>query len=102
MSVVVLIEYKAQGDKVERAVSELEHLITTVVNTELDCYGIRMLQDSHDPSRILLYELWSSRSAYEGPHFQTPHLQAFIATAGELFAGPPKIEFWKVAAERLR
>jgi quinol monooxygenase YgiN len=97
--VTVLIEYRALPEQIERAVAELDALIATVVRLEEDCFGIQLLQDDADPARILLYELWSSREAYEGPHFQTPHLQAFIARARDLFAGPPVIQFWHLRAE---
>ncbi len=97
--VTVVIAYSALPDKTEQAVRELSELIATVVATEPDCFLIRLLQDPADPTRILLYEEWTSREAYLGPHFQTPHLTAFIARAGEFFAGPPEIRFWKMKSE---
>ena len=57
-------------------------------------HDIRVLTDLSEPRRILLVEEWTSREAYEGPHFGTPHLRAFIGRAPELFAGPPDITFW--------
>lgn len=60
-----------------------------------------MLQNDEEPHRILLDERWSSREAYLGPHLQTPHLQAFIARAGDLFEGPPSIRFWHERGESL-
>lgn len=93
--VTVVIEYRAQADKVARAVDELDRLVATVVATEADCSGIELLQDAADPTRLLLVERWSSREAYLGPHFETPHLKAFIARAPELFDAAPSIRFWK-------
>jgi quinol monooxygenase YgiN len=93
-SVTVVIEYRAQSTQVQKAMAELDDLIATVVAVEVDCFGIRLLQDPADPARFLLYEQWSSREAYLGPHFQTPHLQDFIARAPEFMAGPPVIQFW--------
>jgi quinol monooxygenase YgiN len=40
-----------------------------------------------------MIEKWTSRGAYEGPHMQTPHMQAFIEKSAGLFAGPPVISF---------
>ena len=100
-SVTVLIEYRALADRVESAIAELERLVATVVRTEPDCAGIRLLQDPADPTRLLLDERWSSREAYLGPHFETAHLQAFIAGAAALFAGPPEIQFWRERSEHL-
>jgi quinol monooxygenase YgiN len=98
-AVTVLIEYRALPDQIEQAIAELETLIATVVRLEEDCFGIQLLQNDGDPARLLLYESWSSREAYEGPHFQTPHLQDFIARARDFFAGPPAIQFWNLRAE---
>jgi quinol monooxygenase YgiN len=92
--VTVLIEYRAQTNHVTQAVYELDALVAKVVASEPDCFGIRLLQDPADPARVLLVEEWSSREAYLGPHFQTPHLKAFIERAPALFAGPPDIRFW--------
>lgn len=98
-TITVVIEYRALPDKAGQAFSELESLIRTVVAREPDCHGIQLLQESDDPTRALLYEVWTSREAYLGPHLQTPHLLAFKAKASSLFAGPPKIQFWNLRAD---
>ena len=92
--VTVVIEYRALPASVGQAVSELDALVATVVATEPHCRGIRLLRDTGDPARVLLVEEWTSREAYQGPHFHTPHITAFKAKAATLFAGAPKIEFW--------
>ena len=35
-----------------------------------------------------------SREAYEGPHMQGKHMQAFIEGPAQYFAGPPHITFY--------
>jgi quinol monooxygenase YgiN len=100
-SITVHITYHAKPDQTENAVRELSELIATVVATEPDCFAIRLLQDPADPARILLDEEWTSQEAYLGPHFQTPHLKAFIARAELLFTGRPDIHFWKMTTEVL-
>lgn len=100
--VTVIIEYCAQPDQVENAVAELTTLVATVVAVEGDCYGIRVLQDTADPARFLLYERWSSKEAYLGPHFQTPHIQDFISRAAAFMAGPPVIQFWHETSAHAR
>jgi len=94
--VVVVIHYQAQPAESTRAITELRALIREVVALEPDCLGIRLHVDAGDPSRIMLYERWTSQAAYAGPHMQTPHLGAFIAKAGEFLAGPPSIEYWRL------
>ncbi len=98
-AVTVAITYQARPDQVERAVRELTALIETVVATEPDCFGIQLYQDPADPARIFLFEQWTSREAYLGPHLETPHLLAWKANAGPLFLGPPERSYWRLAAE---
>lgn len=98
-SVTVLIVYQARPAVIDEAVQTLRRLIATVVASEPDCHGIRLYQDTADPTRVLLEEQWTSRDAYLGPHLQTAHLQAFIANADKWFIGPPDITFWERRAE---
>ena len=95
----VIIRYRTLPDRHDEAIRELHALVATVVRLEPDCRGIKILQDSSDPTMLLLDELWTSREAYLGPHLQTPHLLAFKARAAQWFAGPPEISFWTLRAE---
>lgn len=97
--VTVLIAYTALPGKEAAARDALDALTEVVVRSEPDCRGIRVYQDPDAPASILLDEQWSSAEAYFGPHFETPHLRAFIAGAGELFAGRPEIRTWTLVAE---
>ena len=94
--VIVVITYRALPGHGATALRELTALIRDVVALEPDCLGIRVHHDPVDDTRILLYEEWTSRKAYTGPHMQTPHIQAFIGRAREFIAGPPIIEFWEL------
>ena len=96
--IVVLIAFKIQPGKESLAMQVMTSLIATVRKEEPACSGITMLQDAGDPARILLYELWPDRDSYMGPHMETPHIKAFKAQGGELFAGPPDITFWNTVA----
>ena len=96
--IVVLIAFKLQTGKESLALQVMTSLIATVRKEEPACSGITMIQDAADPSRILLYELWPDRDSYLGPHMQTPHIKAFQAQGGDLFAGPPDITFWNTVA----
>ena len=98
-TVTVLVVYRAHAGKAADGLSALTRLVATVVAEERDCLGIRVCRSLDDPDRILLLEEWTSREAYEGPHFGTPHLRAFIGRAPELFAGPPDITFWEGRGE---
>ena len=92
--VTVAILYQSQPGQAETARDELGALIATVVANEPDCRGIRLLQDSAEPGRLLLIEQWTSEGAFRGPHMTTPHLQVFMHRARDFLAGPPEIRVW--------
>lgn len=92
--IVVVITYQAQPGKGEVARRELRALIAEVLEREPACLGITLHQDPDDDTRFLLYERWTDRASYTGPHMQTAHIQSFIARAPGFAAGPPAITFW--------
>lgn len=94
-AVTVVIECRAQPGRGTVLRDELGALARTVVATERDCLGIEMLQGDGDDTRILMYERWTSREAYSGPHTQTPHIKAFFERSAACAAGPPTITFWR-------
>ena len=96
--IVVLIDFRIQPGKESLAIQVMTSLIATVRREEPACAGITMIRDAADPTRVLLYELWPDRDSYMGPHMETPHIKAFKAQAGELFAGPPEITFWDIVS----
>lgn len=91
--VIVLIEYRALPGREAAAQRELATLVAVVVGNEADCAGIEVLRDIDDRTRFVLYERWSSRDAYTGPHMRTPHILEFISKAPDFMAGPPTITF---------
>jgi quinol monooxygenase YgiN len=96
--IVVLIQFRVQPGKESLATQVMTSLIATVRKLEPACSGITMIRDAADPARVLLYERWSDRDSYMGPHMETPHIKAFKSQAGELFAGAPEISFWNTVA----
>jgi len=92
----VIIKYQSQPGKEAAARAALENIAAQVLAGEPDCLGIEILEEVGAPGCFLLHERWTSQDAYTGPHFQTPHLKAFIAQAPAAFAGPPDITFWRM------
>lgn len=62
------------------------------------CLGIWFHQSVDDETKFLVYERWTDKTAYVGPHMQTPYMQAFLQKAGSLFAATPSITFWRLNA----
>lgn len=92
--IVVVIEYTAQPGKADVAHGELARLIATVQASERDCLRISLHRNLDQRERMFLYERWTSREAFLGPHLQTPYLQEFIAGASRFLAQPPDVSFW--------
>jgi quinol monooxygenase YgiN len=91
--IIVLIQSQTLPEFAEQGKQDLLDLARIVRREEPDCLAIELAQDIDDPTRITMIEKWTSRGAYEGPHMQTPHMQAFIEKSAGLFAGPPVISF---------
>ncbi|MEO7359237.1 MAG: antibiotic biosynthesis monooxygenase [Gemmatimonadaceae bacterium] len=97
--VTVVIGYQSQPERSKQLHDELSALIAEVVAREVDCLGIQLLVHADDHTQILLYELWTSREAFTGPHMQTAHIGAFMAKARDFLAGAPSIAFWHLSAD---
>ena len=91
--VIVLIQLKTLPEFAEQGKQDLLNLASVVRGEEPDCLAIELAQDVDDPTKITMIEKWTSREAYEGPHMETPHMQAFIEKSAGFFAGPPVISF---------
>jgi quinol monooxygenase YgiN len=98
--VTVLIQTQLLPECVEQGKSGLLDLAQKVRSDEPDCLAIELAQDLDDPVKITMIEKWSSREAYEGPHMQGEHMQAFIEESAKYFAGPPHIAFFHVTRIR--
>lgn len=93
-SVTVVITGTIKPGKVEMARRELETVIETVMSEEPACRGIRVHEDPDNPQRLLIIENWDSKEIFNGPHMQTPHMQAFFKKAEEFLDGQAEFDFW--------
>lgn len=91
--VTVLIRMQLLPEFIQQGKGDLQELAREVRKIEPDCLAIELAQDLDDPTKITMIEKWSSREAYEGPHMQSPHMQAFIENSARYFIGPPDISY---------
>jgi quinol monooxygenase YgiN len=91
----VLVKYKTQPGKHEKALSALNSLILEV-KKEPNFVNIKMFVDPTDQTNVLLYEQWTDEAYYNGEHMNTPHLQKFMGDARNFLAGPPDISSWRL------
>ncbi|MDZ7645590.1 MAG: putative quinol monooxygenase [Woeseiaceae bacterium] len=89
-AVTVLIRLQLLPESVPQGKRDLLELAREVRKVEPECLSIELAQDLDDPTKITMIEKWSSREAYEGPHMQSPHMQAFIEKSARYFVGPRK------------
>ncbi|MDZ7768097.1 MAG: putative quinol monooxygenase [Woeseiaceae bacterium] len=91
--VTVLIRMQLHTEFIQQGKDDLLALARKVKKVEPDCLAIELAQDLDDLTKITMIEKWSSREAYEGPHMQSSHMQAFIEKSAKFFVGPPDISY---------
>ena len=93
--ITVAINCTIRRDKIDAARQELEEVIKIVMREEPACHGIWVHVDPLDLQRMLIIEHWDNEDIFKGPHMQTPHMQAFLAKAGDFLDGEAEFTFWK-------
>lgn len=78
----------------EEALREVLLGLVAPTRAEAGCVLYDLHQDIRDPAEFLFYEIWESREVWL-KHMESPHLQAFRATADTLLDGP--VRLWELA-----
>lgn len=93
--VTVVITCAIKPDMLATARRELEAIIEIVLANEPACHGIQVHEDPKRPERLLIIEKWDSEEVFNGPHMQTPHMQAFLKKAEGFLDGVADFSFWQ-------
>ncbi len=91
LTVVAMMKAKSGKEAVLR--QELLALIPTT-RKEPGCLNYDLHQATDNPAAFLFHENWTSKKHLDD-HLARPHLQAFLAKAGDLLAAPPQITLWE-------
>ncbi len=91
LTVVATLKAKAGKEAILKA--ELLALIPTT-RKEPGCLNYDLHQAMDNPAAFLFFETWTSKQHLDD-HLARPHLQAFLAKAGDLLAEPPQITLWE-------
>ncbi len=91
LTVVAMMKAKAGQEAVLR--QTLLALIPTT-RQEPGCLNYDLHQAVDNPAAFLFHENWTSKKHLDD-HLARPHLQAFLAKAGDLLAEPPQITLWE-------
>lgn len=94
-NIIVLVHYKTQPNKGNRALTEITKLIEKV-KLEPHFENLKLHVNTTDNTNIFLYEVWSNEEYYKGDHMKTEHIQEFITISRNFLAFPPEISIWKV------
>ena len=91
-SLTVVATCKAKPGQEAALRHELLALIP-ITRKEPGCLNYDLHQAADNPGLFLFHENWTSKQHLDD-HLARPHLQAFLAKAGELLAEPPQITLW--------
>jgi quinol monooxygenase YgiN len=92
-SLTVLAMLKAKSGQEAVLRQELLALIPTT-RQEPGCLNYDLHQAADNPAAFLFHENWTSKKHLDD-HLARPHLQAFLAKAGDLLAEAPQITLWE-------
>jgi quinol monooxygenase YgiN len=92
-AITVLARLKAKDGMQETVKAEGLALVEPT-RSEEGCIIYDFHHDTEDPALFMFYEQWVSKEALDA-HLQKPYLQAFIAGAEQLLAGPLDVTIWK-------
>lgn len=80
---VIVAEFKIKPDQVEAFARLIDRQARDSVGLEADCHQFDVRQVEDDPSRFLLYELYTDRAAFD-THRGMAHTTRFLAEAGPM------------------
>jgi quinol monooxygenase YgiN len=92
-TLTVVATVKAKPGQEARLRQDLLSLIPTT-RQEPGCLNYDLHVATDNPASFLFHENWMSKRHLDD-HLARPHLQAFLAKAGDLLAEPPQITLWE-------
>ncbi len=94
---VVLVRLKTKDGEEEAFKGEMREVFAKI-RREPACVEITGHQDRGDPTRFMLFELWTSAEAFVEFESGREYMQDYLARAGELWAEPRDLTAWEVVA----
>jgi (4S)-4-hydroxy-5-phosphonooxypentane-2,3-dione isomerase len=80
MEFVLVVEFEVKADEVDRFHALIAENARASVRDEPGCLQFDVTRAEDAANRILLYEVYKDRAAFEA-HAKTPHFAAFFAAA---------------------
>jgi quinol monooxygenase YgiN len=83
---VLIAELQVKPEAVEKFIPLILSNANTSVHSERGCMQFDVTQDTTDPTKFALYEVYADPAAFD-LHGKTPHVQDFSAKAKDMIVG---------------
>lgn len=94
---VLVVEFEVKPDEVDRFHALIEENARASVANEPGCIQFDVTRAENDASRILLYEVYKDRAAFEA-HGKMPHFAAFFTAARPMILNQRAQRYERVGA----
>ncbi|MEM7193986.1 MAG: putative quinol monooxygenase [Pseudomonadota bacterium] len=89
---VVTVVFDIRPDHRDEFLRAVCEQASSSIEQELDCHQFDVACSDSNPDRILLYELYTDKAAFDR-HLKTPHFQAFSQRVGDMVTSKV-VETW--------
>ncbi|HEY1505132.1 MAG TPA: putative quinol monooxygenase [Stellaceae bacterium] len=83
---VLIAELQVKPEAVEKFIPLIMANANTSVHTEKGCMQFDVTQQTDDPTKFSLYEIYADQAAFE-LHGKTPYVQDFFAKTKDMIVG---------------
>jgi autoinducer 2-degrading protein len=98
---VLVVEFEVKPEAAERFLALIAENARASVSSEPGCLQFDVTRAEDASNRILLYEVYKDRAAFEA-HGQMPHFAAFFAAARPMILSQTARRFERVSANAKR
>ena len=91
MTSTVILEISLKPDEIDSAIALFKESLPDTRAYD-GCQSIEVIQGDDDPTCLIVYEKWESRSHYE-KYLAWREETGFLDKLGAFLAGPPKITY---------
>jgi quinol monooxygenase YgiN len=88
---VIVVDFKIRAGRMQAFRKLMDENARASVRDEPGCSRFDVCADRKDPDRILLYEVYDDRAAFDA-HLKTPHFAAFNEKSAPLVAAKTVME----------
>ena len=89
---VIMVDFRLQPGKMAAFRRLIDENARASVQREPGCRRFDVLTPKDQPDRIMLYEIYDNRAAFEA-HLKTPHFASFNAESAALVSGKTVFEY---------